>query len=199
MQQPISQPEHWTEADYLNRPEGERWEVIDGIPYPIDEGLGFRYDQPLAMSPAPSIRHQEISSELNRLLGNFFRGKPCKVLSAPLDVKLGEQPLVTVQPDILVVCDASKLTENRCEGAPDLVIEIVSPASVRQDYVRKLNLYEKYGVKEYWIVHPIDQTVMVFFLQGEKYGRPDTLAPPQMLVSHLFPGLQVDLNDLFGE
>lgn len=147
----------YTYADYLSWPENESWELIDGVP--VD------------MSPAPGRKHQKILGEMYRQVSNFLVGKTCDVYPAPFDVRFGregetdEHIKTVLQPDISVICDLSKLDDNGCLGAPDLVIEIVSPATVRKDMREKFAIYEKYGVKEYWIVHPVDQTVMIFPLE----------------------------------
>lgn len=125
-----------------------RFELIDG----------YIYD----MSPAPSIIHQKMSSGLNTEIRNYItahKGK-CSVFAAPTDVKLDDEN--TVQPDILVVCDPNKLDEHKCNGAPDWVIEIVSPSSSRRDTVEKVALYAKAGVREYWIVFPKEEQVIVY-------------------------------------
>ena len=136
----------YTYAHVLAWPEHERWEILQGVPY--------------AMTPAPTIRHQEVAGALYRILGNYMQGKDCRVFIAPLDVLLSErqepdeQIQTVVQPDVFVVCDKSKLDKNRCKGAPDLIIEVLSPTTARKDRREKFLLYEKYGVKEYWLVEP---------------------------------------------
>lgn len=133
--------EHYTYRDLLSWPEDQRWELIDGVAYD--------------MTPAPIRRHQEILGDLHLQIGNFLIGKPCRVYMAPFDVLIpkhdeGEEEIDTVvQPDIAVVCDRSKLTERGCKGAPDLVIEILSPSTAEKDTLTKLKLYERAGVKEY--------------------------------------------------
>lgn len=122
------------------------------------------------MSPSPSRNHQEISVELLRQFSNYLIDKTCKVYAAPFDVRLPEGDEndtnieTVVQPDIAVICDKCKLDDKGCKGASDLIIEITSPSTARKDLKEKLFLYEKSGVKEYWIVHPTDKTVMVFKL-----------------------------------
>ncbi|MDR1727832.1 MAG: Uma2 family endonuclease [Acidobacteriota bacterium] len=155
---PLPQRERkYTYADYCTWDDGERWELIDGVPY--------------LMSPAPGRRHQEISGALFNQLYNFLEDKPCKIYSAPFDVRLaadGEDDTVC-QPDIIVVCDKSKLDDKGCKGAPDLVIEVLSPSSTRMDVVVKFEKYREAGVREYWIVSPDERSVQAFLLDGERY------------------------------
>ena len=152
----------FTYRDYRQWPEDERWELIEGVAY--------------AMSPAPTRTHQTILGEVFRQIANFLEGKPCQVFVAPFDVRLPEQNeaddeiINVVQPDILVVCDASKLDEKGCRGAPDWVIEVLSPSTASKDHVRKKSLYERHGVREYWLVHPTDHILTRYLLEGESFG-----------------------------
>lgn len=129
----------------------------------------------------------------------FFENKPCKEYPAPFDVRLSAttcsdaEVYTVVQPDISVVCAAEKIDDRGCVGAPDLVVEIVSP-SMHHDYIRKLNLYEQHGVREYWIVNPLEKLVMIFQLQPDgRYGRPSISDLNQAFCSGIFPGLEIVL------
>ncbi len=183
----------WTYADYLTWPDDERWEVIDGVAY--------------AMSPAPGRRHQELSGELFLQFAFHLKGKPCKIFAAPFDVRLTDRTGLTddkvetvVQPDLLVVCDRSILDERGCNGAPDLVIEILSPSSAAHDLKTKYDLYQRSGVKEYWIIHPAEQTLLVYRLSADgKYGAADRFATGDMVPVSLLGDLVIDLNDVFAE
>jgi Uma2 family endonuclease len=151
------------------------------------------------------VVHQEILVALIRFFADFFEGKPCKILAAPLDVILpkgdeaDEQVKTVVQPDLLVVCDPEKLDRRKCRGAPDLVVEILSPSTSGKDSLTKLNLYERHGVKEYWLVHPVDRLVTIFFLQPDgRFGRPDVHAAIEKKVAgRLFPDLAIDMTRVF--
>lgn len=188
----MKRTERYTYADYLQWDDGERWELINGIAY--------------NMSPAPSRIHQEISLALSLRIGNYLAGKQCKLYVAPFDVRL---PLINsntdsditnvVQPDLVVVCDLSKLDERGCFGAPDLVIEILSPSTAKIDMVYKLNLYEQAGVREYWLVHPTDQTILVFRLnEGGKYGRHELYERLDKLITEILPEFTLDLAEVFA-
>ena len=179
----------FTYADYCTWSENERWELIDGVAY--------------AMTPGPGLAHQRMAGELFWQLKNFFRGKPCEVFIAPLDVRLpnGEESDdkvdTVVQPDLLVVCDQKKLDDKGGRGAPDLAIEVLSPSSGRHDRVRKLNLYERHGVKEYWMVDPVGE-VLVFHLSAEgRFARPLRYSRDAKILTPLFEGLEVDLSTVF--
>jgi len=185
--------ERWTYADYLTWPDDERWEIIDGVVY--------------AMSPGPGTRHQDISWHLTLQIGAHLDDKPCKAFTAPFDVRLSEQLEssdnyieTVVQPDIIVVCDRSKLDERGCNGAPDLIIEILSPSTAKQDTLLKFNLYQKHGVKEYWMVHPNDQTVLVFkLLDSGLYGRADMYVSGDVIAVPMLGSLEIDLTKVFVE
>ena len=147
----------WTYADYLAWPDDERWEIIDGEAY--------------NMSPAPSRLHQEISGKLFGSFYEYLKGKKCKLYAAPFDVRLPDLAGLTdekietvVQPDIVIICDRTKLDERGCIGAPDIVVEILSPATSGYDLKVKYQLYQQHGVKEYWIIHPAEQTLLVYKL-----------------------------------
>lgn len=142
------QPETITLEQYEALPAGERVEVFDGIAYNM---------------ASPSQIHQSISMQLSTIINNYIlrRKGACSIFSAPFDVLLSDRPLLIVQPDIMVICDKSKLDGKRCNGAPDFIIEIVSPGNPADDYIRKLYYYQKAGVREYWIVDPRRRMVTV--------------------------------------
>lgn len=147
------QPETITLEQYEALPEEKRVEVFDGIVYDM---------------ASPSQIHQSILLELSTLLNSYVKSHKgdCKIFPAPFDVKLSDHPLTIVQPDIMIVCDKNKLDGKRCNGAPDFVIEIISPSNPADDYVRKLYYYKNYGVREYWIVDPHRKTVTVNYFEG---------------------------------
>ena len=116
---------------------------------------------------SPSEIHQTVSTELTTILNTYVKNKKgsCKVFHAPFDVKLVDNPLTIVQPDLMIVCNKDKLDGKRCNGAPDFIIEIVSPGNPADDYIRKLYHYKNYGVREYWIVDPRRKTVTVNYFE----------------------------------
>lgn len=186
------QSERYRYSDYLTWDDGERWELIDGVPY--------------YMTPAPSRLHQGISGALFRQISNFLFDKPCQVYAAPFDVRLPEgeesQSDITtvVQPDISVVCDAAKLDDAGCVGAPDLIVEILSPSTARMDRKEKFIRYERAGVKQYWLVDPDSKTVTVFSLGlDSRFGRPDVYGDDEMIVVSIFPGLEINLSLVFHD
>ena len=173
--------------DYLSWPIDERFELIDGVAY--------------AMSPAPRREHQRLVSEINRQIANALATKPCEVYPAPFDVKLSadekdEAPTV-VQPDLTVIRDPAKLTDRGVSGAPDLVVEIVSPDSGYHDRGRKFELYETYGVAEYWIVDPDERVVEVYHLQEKTYHRIGVFSRDDRLTARAVSNVTVDLAAIF--
>lgn len=183
----------FTYGQYYQWDDGERWELIDGVPY--------------NMTPAPVRRHQGILMRVSLIVGNFLEGKSCQLYFAPFDVRLpdfGEQadddvPTV-VQPDLVVVCDEKKLDDRGCRGAPDLVVEILSPSTSRKDIGIKFQLYERHGVREYWIIHPSEESLMVFTLGADgKYGRPQGYGRGDKATSSVLEGLELDLEEVFAE
>ena len=150
----IEKQTFFTEEDYYNLPDDVSAELINGKLYYM---------------ASPTQLHQEISMELSRRIANYLAniGGPCKVLPAPFDVKLHKNKDDIVQPDISIICDRNKLDGKRCNGAPDWIIEIVSPSSATHDYVTKMMLYENAGVKEYWIVNPQEKTIVIYNFQSK--------------------------------
>jgi Uma2 family endonuclease len=185
--------DHYTYADYLTWDTDERYELIDGVPH--------------LMSFAPQEKpiriltrmHQMILVELTRQFANYLHYKSCNVYITPIDVRLnpeGDDDTV-VQPDLVVVCDESKEDDHGIVGAPDLVIEILSPSTASYDMGIKHDMYREAGVTEYWIVDPDEQSVRVYFRKENtdfsisKYGRGDSV-PVGVL-----DGFQIDLKDVF--
>lgn len=154
-----------TYGEYVTWNDGERWELIDGVAY--------------AMSPAPSRTHQRLVLELSRQIADALEGSNCELNIAPFDVRLpkadesDDQVDTVVQPDLVVVCDPVRLDERGCRGAPDWVIEVLSPATAGHDHIVKRKVYERAGVREYWLVHPVDRIVTVYRLVDGQYARPD--------------------------
>jgi Uma2 family endonuclease len=194
MPQPkTSEDERYSYADYLTWNDGQRWELI--------------YGEAFCMSPAPMRQHQKTSGELCRQFANHLDGKSCEVYSAPFDVRLLETKDdvaddyidTVVQPDIVVVCDPKKLDDRGCKGSPDLIIEILSPSTTRMDMTVKFDLYQHFGVKEYWIVHPKDQTVLVFkLLESGLYGVPERYCAEDTISVTMLGDLQIDLTKVFS-
>ena len=175
----------YTYADYSEWDDDKRWELIDGEAYAMG---------------APNRVHQEISAQLFRVIVNHLVGKSCKVYAAPFDVRLNADSGddTVVQPDILVVCDKTKLDEKGCLGAPDMVIEILSPATALRDKVIKLRRYLRAGVREYWIVDPDSKSVSVHILKNGEYyisayGDNDTVPV------HVLEGCTVELSEIFAD
>ena len=183
----------YTYADYLKWQFQERLELIKGYIY--------------EMSPAPSRRHQDIVWNLNVMIGNYIKGHPYKAYSAPFDVRLpvrdrkSNQEITTVlQPDICVICDLSKLDDKGCLGAPDLVIEVLSPGNSLREIDQKFNVYEESGVREYWVIYPEYSHVNIFLL--DESGRFVGQHPKnngELLCSAVFPELVINLSEVFSE
>ncbi len=199
---PLKKSDHrYTYKEYCSWPDDERWELIDGVAY--------------NMSPAPTSNHQRLSFELARQIGNFLESRHCKAFSAPFDVFLPVFPIkseneidTVVQPDISVICDKSKIIEKGCLGAPDLIIEILSPSTSKRDLNEKFGLYERSGVKEYWVVDPGNKYIRVFHLQTEgknsgKYDEGELVPPAEwgeentIAESVVLEGFKVDIKKLF--
>ncbi|MEM6262439.1 MAG: Uma2 family endonuclease [Bacteroidota bacterium] len=182
----------YTYADYLTWHFKERIELLRG--------------RITLMSPAPGMYHQKISGNLHGILWSFLRNQSCQVFSAPFDVRLprvskgSEEVIYTVvQPDISVICDESKLDEQGCIGAPDLVVEVLCPSNSRKEMKDKFDLYEEAGVQEYWLVDPTHRSLTRYVSNSEATFigmRP--LTDEDVFVTDLFPGLQVDMKEVFG-
>jgi Uma2 family endonuclease len=185
----MTKKDQYTYKDYLSWPKEERWELIEGVPY---------------MQAAPSWQHQAISAELSRQFANHLINTPCKVFTAPFDVRLphgnesDEDTKNVVQPDIVVVCDKSGLRGTGYYGIPPLLIEIVSPSSGRMDRLKKFNKYEQVGVKEYWIVEPDAKIISVFVLGDDnRYGRPEIYSDEYTITVSTFDEITIDLKTVF--
>jgi len=180
-------------ADYLKWTFEERVELIKGRLFP--------------MSPAPSRVHQEVSTNLLGFLWAFLKNKNCKVYAAPFDVrfpkKVGDkdaQIFTVVQPDICVVCDQQKLDEKGCVGAPDLIVEILSPFTSAKDLKNKFFLYEEFGVKEYWVAYPNERVLEIFSLdENGKYSQSVKYTLGDAVSSKVLNGFSIGLNDLFED
>jgi len=170
-------------SDYIAWPEGERWEIISGEAY--------------AMTPAPSIKHQEISGYLYSRFAEFFKGSGCKPFHAPTDVVFDERNVV--QPDLLVVCDKSKITENNIKGAPDLVVEILSPSTALKDKREKKALYERFGVREYLLVYPAEELVERFLFDDGRYATAEVFGWDEVLGVAIFPELRISIWEVFDK
>ncbi len=181
----------FTYSDYCGWPDDERWELIDGVVYD--------------MAPAPSRVHQEVVVELTRQIGNFLQDKPCHVYVGPFDVRLSdadeadEQVETVVQPDIAVICDESKLDDKGCRGAPDWIVEILSPSTAAKDMIQKRDSYERHDVREYWLVHPLDHLLWIYRLEDGVFGKPEILATEEKTPVRILTGLEIDWDLVFPD
>jgi Uma2 family endonuclease len=158
-------------------------EIIEGIVYD--------------MSPSPNVKHQKIVLKLAGIVDAFFNGKSCAPFVAPMDVVLDDINLV--QPDVFVVCDPDKITEKNIKGAPDLVIEVLSPSNIIKDRRTKKWLYEQHGVKEFIIISPMEESAERYWLVDGKYGMPELYNWDESFCSNLFPELLFELRVIFDK
>ena len=180
----------YTYADYLKWKFEERVELIRGK---------------IMKMTAPNRKHQDVSRELMHTITSFLKDKTCKAYSAPFDVRLpltnkstNEEIITVVQPDLCIICDASKLDDKGCIGAPDLVVEILSPGNSKKEIRLKYEVYEEAGVKEYWIINPVEENIAALLLNKEgKFNGAKLYASQEKLMSVAVPGLEVNTSDIF--
>ncbi|KQT22318.1 restriction endonuclease [Chryseobacterium sp. Leaf404] len=178
---------NYTYADYLLWKFKERIELFKGKVF--------------KMSPAPARIHQDILRNINRKFDQIFYNKPCKVYFAPFDVRLPNKNgdvYSVVQPDLSVICDLTKLDDRGCLGAPDLIVEILSPGNTKKEQDLKYRIYEEAGVFEYWIVHPTDKNIQVFVLQDGIYIGLKPFTEGEIITSKTFPELSFSTDDIFA-
>ena len=186
------------------------YSYADYLTWRFDEAVELLRGKISLMSPAPNINHQSISRNLLVEIGYYLKNKPCKVFDAPFDVRLydrkksvlaNQEIYTVVQPDLCVICDASKLDIRGCLGAPDWIIEILSKSTAQKDTQTKYQLYQEAGVKEYWLVYPYEALVSQFVLNGqtESYQLLKMYSRQDQAVPFLFPELSIDLHDVFSK
>ena len=184
------------------------YSYADYLKWHFDESVELIRGKILKMSPAPSVKHQQISRQLCREFFNFFNKKhPCQVFDAPFDVRLynkeksleaNKDIFSVVQPDICVICDDGKLDDKGCIGPPDLIIEILSLGNSKREMKIKFDLYQEAGVREYWLVYPYEESIIKFLLSdADKFEYAGQFANDDMISPSLFPELLIDLNEVF--
>lgn len=177
---------NYTYSDYLLWKFKERVEIIKG--------------KLLKMSPAPAPNHQRISRNTSDILSPFFKGTKCELFYAPFDVRFINKNNLSntvVQPDLCVICDPDKIDDKGCVGAPDLIIEIISPGNSRKELSVKYDIYEEYGVLEYWVVHPIEKTIQIFVLENGIYIGKKPITEDEVMKSYIFPELIFPAKEIF--
>jgi Uma2 family endonuclease len=180
----------YTYADYLKWQFDERLELIKGKIF--------------KMSPAPSVAHQRISGRVFLKLGNYLAGKPYEVFNAPFDVRLTRtindaQVTTVLQPDVCVICDPAKIDARGAVGAPDIVVEILSPGNNNKELQNKYEVYEEAGVQEYWIIHPSERTFLKYTLINGTYMASRLLTGGDNVTTPILPGFVLDLEELFRD
>lgn len=180
----------YTYEDYLKFTDDEIVEIIDG--------------RISAMAPAPNRIHQKIVMKVSSKIQNYIDSKngSCEVYPAPFDVILKNDDEDTknsknvVQPDISVICDKNKLTDRGCVGSPDMIVEVTSPSNFRDDYIKKLNIYEKFKIKEYWIINPMNESILIYSLTDNGYGAPSIYDFNDVVKVNIFENLEIDFKSL---
>lgn len=184
----LKDTQHHCYGDYLAWPDDMRYELIDGIAY--------------AMFPAPDLAHQEVVGEIYLQARLALQGKPCRAFIAPVDVRLPKQDEAdervdtVVQPDVMVVCDSSKLDRRGIRGAPDWVVEVLSLSTSSHDQIKKRTIYERHGVGEYWLIHPIDRVLTVYSLVNAEYGKPEIYELRGETCVNALPDIVIQWDDL---
>lgn len=178
---PLPKEKRYTSEDYWNLPDGQRAELIDGQLYD--------------MAP-PNRIHQELVHQLSRIIGNFIEANRggCKVYPSPFAVNLTANDEKWIEPDISIICDKNKLSDRGCEGAPDFIIEVVSPGSRKMDYSTKNTIYSDAGVREYWIVDPAKERTTIY--RYEEDAAPMIISFDQPVTVGIYGNLQITIADL---
>jgi Uma2 family endonuclease len=188
---------------------GKDYTYADYLTWKFDEAVELIKGKILKMSPAPRTRHQRILRNLNILFNSVMNFEQCEYFIAPFDVRLYDKTKsqkarkeihTVVQPDLCIICDQNKIDEYGCIGAPDLIVEILSPGNSTKEMRTKFNLYEESGVREYWVADPEHQTIHLFYAdEQDKYQLSKIYVYEDILQSVIFPELTVDLKDVFPE
>jgi Uma2 family endonuclease len=207
MKEPVPYP------DLSHEPVREFYDIDASLTYSYANYLNWLFEDRVElikgkifkMSPAPSRMHQEISRNIFLKVGVFLQDQLCKVYSAPFDVRFpkeskADRDVYTVlQPDICVVCDKSKLDDRGCIGAPDLIVEILSPGNTKVELLHKYQVYQEFGVKEYWVVSQSDQSILIYTLNEHGKFQPSKIFTlSEKITSTVLPGFELALDDVFG-
>jgi Uma2 family endonuclease len=195
---------HITDISQLD-PNGT-YSYADYLTWRFEERVELIWGKMTRLFPAPSMKHQRVSSAVLRLVFARFAKHKCQVFHAPFDVRLFDKKksakankdiFTVVQPDICVICDEAKLDDKGCLGAPDWIIEILSPGTAKKDLKTKFALYEENEVTEYWVIHPYEQYIQAYTLEGEKYGEMRLFSEEDEAELPLFSGLKIPLTEIF--
>lgn len=181
------------------------YSYADYLKWEFDERLELIRGKIFTMSPGPATMHQRVSMRISAMLFSFLRDKACEVFAAPFDVRLphiteDDQSIYTVvQPDVCVICDHSKLDGRGCIGAPDIVVEILSPGNNKKELKNKFEVYEEAGVLEYWILQPAEKTFFKYNLVNGKFQPTQLLTLGDEVSSSVLPGLKLNLDEVFKD
>lgn len=183
-----SDDKHFTFQDFLSWDEGSRYEIFDGVP---------------VLLASPTTKHQGVVSFLTMEFGMHFKGKECRVFPSSFTVRFSDVEDYNnadnvFEPDLTIVCNRNQLDQFGCKDAPSLVVEILSPSTSRNDRIKKYNVYQKFGVPEYWIVDPLNETVEIYVLDGGTYRRGNVYGREDVIKSHQFGYLEVVGEDMFS-
>ena len=182
-----------------------KYSYADYLSWQLDEMVEIIKGKLFRMTAAPSRLHQKVTLKLGALLLQFLNKHPCEVYTAPFDVRLpkvstkNEEIFTVVQPDICVICDKDKLDQAGCIGAPDLIVEVLSPGNNKKETHHKYEVYQEFGVKEYWIIQPIEQTLMIYTLQNGRYVPSRLKTSGDVVTSSVLPGFSLNLEDFFKD
>ncbi|WP_114749709.1 Uma2 family endonuclease [Pleomorphovibrio marinus] len=192
LEEPFTEYGVYSYADYLT------WQLDDMVE--LIKGKVFK-----SAAAAPRRVHQKISGRILIKLGTYLNNNACEVYAAPFDVRLpgkstkNEDVFTVIQPDLCVICDKSKLDEFGCIGAPDLIMEILSPGSNKKELQNKYEVYEESGVKEYWVIHPNERTLLIYTLGNANYVPSKLFTFGDSVASTCIPGFELDLEDIFSD
>ena len=182
-----------------------KYSYADYLTWQLDEMVEIIKGRLFKMTAAPSRIHQKVAGKLYYYLYGFLKENPCEAYLAPFDVRLpkasikNEEIYTVVQPDICVICDRSKLDDAGCLGAPDLIVEILSPGNNKKELLNKYEVYQESGVKEYWIIQPIEQTLLIYSLLNGSYAPTRLLTSGDVVTSSVLPGFSLDLEEFFTD
>jgi Uma2 family endonuclease len=178
------------------------YSYFDYLTWKFQERVELYKGKIFEMSPAPSSRHQRLSADIGFNLQTYLKGKPCQMFYAPFDVRLkknsnDKENITVVQPDICIICDATKIDERGCNGAPELIVEILSPGNSKKEMKLKFELYEEAGVLEYWIIDPEKEMVLQYVLENGVFTNHRPLISDDVLTSKVLEVFTLDLSKIF--